>query len=86
MTFAEIPLLFYDDAAREKLVSNVKNTQTKLFWEQYTRKNPRERSELLSSTINKVDLYLNEPLIAKIVSQEKTTIDFDRLWMRGKFY
>jgi RecA/RadA recombinase len=79
-SFADIPLLFHDDVAREKLVKNVKNTQTKLFWEQYNTLSPRERRDLRSSTENKIDSYLSEPLIANILSQAKTTIDFGNLF------
>jgi hypothetical protein len=84
MTFSEIPLLLWDDGVREKLVRRVTNTQTKLFWQQYNRKAPRDRDELVSSTINKVDSYLNEPLIARIVSQSTSTIDFRQIMDDGK--
>jgi hypothetical protein len=84
MTFAEIPLLLWEDGVREKLVRRVTNTQTKLFWSQYNRKDPRAREELISSTINKCDAYLNEPLIARIVSQAASTIDFRRIMDEGK--
>jgi hypothetical protein len=83
-TFAEIPLLLWEDGVREKLVRRVTNTQTKLFWAQYNRKTPRDREELTASTINKVDAYLNEPLIARIVSQSASTIDFRRIMDEGK--
>jgi hypothetical protein len=84
MTFSEIPLLLWEDGVREKLVRRVTNTQTKLFWSQYNKKVPRDREELTASTINKVDAYLNEPLIARIVSQSSSTIDFRRIMDEGK--
>jgi hypothetical protein len=84
MTFAEIPLLLWEDGVREKLVRRVRNTQTKLFWSQYNRRQPRDREELTASTINKVDAYLNEPLIARIVSQSASTINFRRIMDEGK--
>jgi hypothetical protein len=84
MTFAEIPLLLWDETAREKLVSNVTNTQTKLFWELYNVKSQREKDELTASTINKVDAYLNETIIANIVSQANTTINFRRILDESK--
>jgi hypothetical protein len=84
MTFSEIPLLLWEDGVREKLVRRVTNTQTKLFWSQYNRKQPRDRDELIASTINKCDAYLNEPLIARIVSQSISTIDFRRIMDEGK--
>ena len=77
ITFAEIPLLLSDDAVREKLVNNVKNTQTKLFWEQYN-SSDRDKGELSALHENKIDSYLSDPIIANIVSQAKTSIDFRR--------
>ena len=63
MTFAEIPLLMWDETAREKLVSNVPRTQiqTQLFWQNYNGKSQRDKDELTASTMNKVDGYLNSP-------------------------
>ena len=84
MTFSEIPLLLWDDGVREKFVRRVSNTQTRLFWQQYNRKAPRDREELIASTINKVDAYLNEPLIARIVSQSASTIDVHRIMDEGR--
>ena len=84
MTFAEIPLLLWDDGVREKLLRRVSTTQTKLFWQQYNKKQPREREELIASTMNKCDAYLNEPLVARIVSQSSSTIDFRRIMDEGK--
>jgi hypothetical protein len=84
MTFAEIPLLLWEDGVREKLVRRVSNIQTKLFWSQYNKRTPRDREELIASTINKVDAYLNEVLIARIVSQSASTIDFRRIMDEGK--
>jgi hypothetical protein len=84
MSFSEIPLLLWEDGVREKLVRCVRNTQTKLFWSQYNKKVPRDRDELIASTINKCDAYLNEPLIARIVSQAASTIDFRRIMDEGK--
>jgi hypothetical protein len=83
-TFAEIPLLLWDRAAREKLLTNLTNAQSRMFWGHYAQKTQRDRGELISSTINKVDAYLNEPMIANIVSQSKTTIDFRRIMDEGR--
>lgn len=83
-SFAEIPLLLWEETVRENLLQNLKNPQTQMFWRQYERKTQRDRDELISSTINKVDAYLNEPMIANIVSQERTTIDFRQIMDEGK--
>lgn len=79
LTFAEIPLLLWEDTVRDKVIKQVKNAQTQLFWQQYKRKSPRDRTEYVSSTINKVDAYLNEPMIAHIVSQAQSTISFRKI-------
>jgi hypothetical protein len=84
MTFAEIGLLLWDDGVREKLVRRVTNPQTRLFFQQYNRKSPRDREELIASTMNKVDSYLNEPLVARIVSQSASTINVRRIMDEGK--
>jgi hypothetical protein len=84
MAFSEIPLLLWEDGVREKLVRRVSNAHTRLFWSAYNKKSPRDRDELIASTINKVDAYLNEPLIARIVSQSASTIDFRRVMDEGK--
>lgn len=85
MTFSEIPLLLWgDETVREKLTANLKNTHSQLFWQQYNRRSVRDRDELISSTMNKVDAYLNEPMIANILSQSKTTLDFRTIMDESK--
>ena len=86
MTFAEIGLLLCEDGVREKLVRRVSNTQTKLFWHQYNRKQPRDREELIASTMNKVDAYLNEPLVAGSCRNHPQRLIFAGLWTRGRFF
>jgi hypothetical protein len=84
MTFAEIPLLLWDDTARQKLVSNVTTTHTQLFWQQYNSKSQRDKDELTASTMNKVDAYLSEPITANIVSQSNTSINFRQIMDSSK--
>jgi hypothetical protein len=84
MTFSEIPLLLWEDGVREKLMRRVTSTQTKLFFQHYNRRDPRGREELIASTINKADAYLHEQLVARIVSQSQSTIDFRRIMDEGK--
>ena len=84
MTFAEIPLLLWDDVVREKLVSNVINMQTKLFWQQFNSKSQRDKDELTASTMNKVDSYLSNTITALLVSQANTSINFRRIMDESK--
>ncbi len=83
-TLAELPLLLQDDNVRNKLVGNVANTQVKLFWTTYNRLRPGEQLERSSSTLNKADAFLTQPIIANIVGQSHTTIDFRKIMDEGK--
>jgi hypothetical protein len=55
-----------------------------MFWSQYDRKTPKSRDEYTSSLMNKVDAYLNNSLLANILSQSKTTIDFRAIMDESK--
>jgi hypothetical protein len=83
-SFHEIPFLLTHDVIREHLLRNVKNAHTQRFWQDFNRKSQREKTEFISSTINKVDAYLVQPIIARIVSQSKSTLDFRTLMDQGK--
>ena len=50
MTFGEIPFLFWNDKARDQLVSNIKNHQTSLFWERYNQHSRKDKEEYVEST------------------------------------
>jgi len=76
LTMAEIPLLLLDSSFRSRVVKNVKNETVKLWWQVYGNLRPTEQIELVSSTLNKVNAFLTNPLIARIISQPKSTIDF----------
>ena len=84
MTFAEIPLLLWDETVRQKLVSNVTTTQTQNFWKQYNSKSQRDKDELTASTMNKVDAFLSDPMFANIVSQSHTSINFRQIMDESK--
>jgi hypothetical protein len=83
-TFAEIPLLLTDADVREKLVSNVPLARTRQFWMQYNKLSARDQREATNSTLNKVDAFLTNPLIANIVGQAETTIDFQDIMDNGR--
>ena len=72
LTFVEIPLLLSNETVRERLTATLRNPQVKLFWEEYNRRTARERSDLTASTVNKLDPFLSDPLVANIVSQRST--------------
>jgi len=82
LTLGEAPLIVSDDAVREKLTAPLKNPQTKRFWEEYEAMSPRDRRELVSSAVNKIDALLS-PLMAPILSQQ-TTIPRRRFLDEGR--
>lgn len=84
MTFNEIPLLLQDETARGKLTRNLTNNQVRLFWQTFNRLRPADQLERTSSTLNKVDAFLTQPIIANIVGQPRTTIDFRKIMDEGK--
>jgi Type IV secretion-system coupling protein DNA-binding domain len=84
MTFTEIPLLLQDETVRAKLIKNVKNNQVRLFWTIYNNMRASEQLDRVSSILNKVDALLIQPIIANIVGQSQTTIDFRKIMDEGK--
>lgn len=83
-TFAEIPLLLTEADVREKLVANVSLARTRQFWMQYNKMSAKDQRDLTNSTANKVDAFLTNPLIANIVGQDKTTLNFREIMDSGK--
>jgi hypothetical protein len=83
-TFSEIPLLYSSDTVRARMVDNLSNLSIVSYWEDYERKSQRDRDIYLESTTNKVNSFLDEPMIRNIVSQAKTTIDFRAIMDSGK--
>jgi len=83
-TFAEIPLLYSNDTVRTNFVANLSNPSIISYWQDYERKNQRDRAIYLESTLNKVNAFLDEPMIRNIFAQSKTSIDFRALMDSGK--
>jgi hypothetical protein len=75
-SFADIPLLYSSEETRARMLANVGNPQVLAFWEEYERMNFRDRRAFSESFLNKVTAFLDEPMIANILSQPKTTINF----------
>jgi hypothetical protein len=84
LTLREVPLLLWDDAVRKKITANLSNSHTRLFWEQYNIKSPREKSEQTNSFINKLDALLTQPLLANVLSQQNSTLNVPRIVDEGK--
>src|SRR5918999_838798 len=83
-TFAEIPLLYSNATVKAKMVANLSNPSIISYWEDYQRKNQRDRDTYIESTLNKVNTFLDEPMIRNIFAQSKTTIDFRNIMDSSK--
>lgn len=85
LTMAHIPSLLTDAGFRREAVANVTNPQVRLFWENYDRLKSAERQlERADSTLNKLDEFLTQPIVANIVGQRRSTVDFRSFMDEGK--
>ena len=75
-TFGDVPLLYSNEIVRAHMLANVTNTQILQFWEDYERKTQRDKDTYTESTLNKVQAFLDEPMIQHILAQARTTINF----------
>jgi Helicase HerA, central domain len=83
-TFADIPLLYSNEIVRAKMVANLSNPSIISYWEEYEHRPQRERGIYLESFLNKVNAFLDEPMIRNIFSQSETTIDFRNIMDTSK--
>jgi hypothetical protein len=84
LTLGEAGLLLFDDVLRQKITATISNAHTRLFWEQFNRKSPRERAEYTNSTTNKLDALLTQPLLANILCQKRSTINLTQITREGR--
>ena len=77
-TLVEIPLIFSSDAARANMVANLTLTNSSIisYWEGYNRLTQRDKDAQIASLMNKIQAFVDEPMIRMIVGQSRTTIDF----------
>lgn len=96
-TFLELLLLLTDPVKRLELRQQACQTDLVLrhFWEQQfpesfwdkktsAWKNPKDQTELISSSLNKIGRFLVNPVIRHIIAQPTNTIDFREAMDNGK--
>jgi hypothetical protein len=66
------------------MLANVTNPHILTYWEEYERMNFRDRRAFSESFLNKATAFLDEPMIAHILSQPKTTINFRSIMDNSK--
>jgi hypothetical protein len=84
LTLGEVGLFLFDDNLRQKITSTISNQHTRLFWEQFSRKTPSQRTEYTNSTTNKLDALLTQPLLSNILCQKHSTINLQQITQDGR--
>jgi len=84
-TLADIPRLLDDNTFRKQAVTKVTNEQVRNFWlKEYAGYPARFRAEAVAPLQNKVGAFLANPLIHRIVVQEKSAFRLRRIMDEGK--
>ncbi len=83
LTMAEVPYLFVSREFREQCMEKVTNPQVHQFWYDYDRLRPWEKSVYLEGAIDRLDKFLSNDLIYRIVSQRTTTVPFKQIFTGG---
>lgn len=81
LTMAEIPLLYHDAAFRRRALAALPAPTD--YWLEYERSTFQKQQEKREPVLNKVARFLEDDLIAPMVSQEKTTIPFTSIMENG---
>ncbi len=83
-TMCEIPLLFLDQAFRNKMVAHVSSSSTRLFWRSFDQLRSHEQLERSESTLDRIDSLISNSIIRNIVGQSRSTVDFRGIMDTGK--
>lgn len=84
-TLADVPRLLDNPAFRRQAVARVSNEQVKSFWlKEYAGYPARFRAEAIAPLQNKVGAFLANPLINRIVAQEKSDFRLRQVMDSGK--
>jgi hypothetical protein len=84
-TLADIPRLLTDAAYRKQAVTKVTNEQVRDFWlKEYAGYPARFRAEAIAPIQNKVGAFLANPLINRIVTQERSAFRLRAVMDEGK--
>jgi hypothetical protein len=84
-TMAEIPLILSNDVFRGRLVKNITNPRVRQWWESvYSYMPPEDRALYASSTMRRMERFLQNPILYNIVAQSHTTVDFRAVMDEGK--
>lgn len=78
-SIADIPRFLHDQAFRNQLTRHLNNIFVKAFWElEFNAMTPSEKRREVNALTNRINIFLSNPLVANIVAQNTSTIDFRR--------
>jgi hypothetical protein len=84
-TLADIPRLLGDAAYRKQAIKQVSNEQVRSFWlDEYVGYPARFRAEAIAPLQNKIGAFLVNPLINRIVTQERSAFRLRKVMDEGK--
>jgi len=84
-TLVDIIKMLTNKNFRKKIISNLKDEASYNFWTKEFLKMPdRLREEAIAPILNKVGQFVSSPLIRRVISQPKSTIDLEKIMNEGK--
>ncbi|MEM4408038.1 MAG: type IV secretion system DNA-binding domain-containing protein [Candidatus Caldarchaeum sp.] len=86
LTLKEAPLLLdpLESPLRRVIVQKVSDPIVRRDWEWFERQKPTIREERTESAYSRIRPFLQNPAISNILTQQKTTIQFDKILSEGK--
>jgi hypothetical protein len=84
LTLAEVQLILENDTVRRKLTRNLKNEETRQFFNKYETWSERVRIERTESTINKVSQFLTNTKIREMFMSPKSSFNLREIMDSGK--
>lgn len=77
-TMADIPRFLMDEKLRQELIKHLKNDYVRDFWLEFDTLSPGRKREEVAALNNRLNSFLNKPMVRNIVGQKTSTIDFRR--------
>jgi len=84
-TLPNVIEMLTDANYRKYVLSRISDPVIIKFWnDEYGRMDPRKQIEEVSSILNKVGQFVSSPLIRRIITPSKSSIDFEQVMNEGK--
>ena len=75
-TLAALPKLLTHKQFRADVVSHVTDPAIRMFFESFERQNERFRDEVITPLLNKVSIFIENPLLRAVTGQPRSTFDW----------